>query len=32
VEAKGIQHTIVNGEVLYTNGQPSGALPGQVIR
>ncbi len=31
-EARGIQYTIVNGEVVYDNGNPTGALPGEVLR
>lgn len=30
--SRGISHTIVNGEVLLENNQPSGALPGQLVR
>ncbi|MGE0820831.1 MAG: amidohydrolase family protein [Candidatus Binatia bacterium] len=30
--AHGVQHTIVNGVVLYENAQHTGALPGQVLR
>jgi N-acyl-D-amino-acid deacylase len=30
--AQGINYTIVNGEVVYHDGNPTGALPGQVIR
>jgi N-acyl-D-aspartate/D-glutamate deacylase len=30
--AEGIAYTIVNGTVLMEQGQPSGALPGQVLR
>ncbi len=30
--AQGINYTIVNGEVIYVDGQPTGALPGQVVR
>ncbi len=28
---QGVKHTIVNGEVVYENGQPTGALPGCVL-
>jgi N-acyl-D-amino-acid deacylase len=31
-EARGIQYTIVNGEIVYDNGKHTGALPGQVLR
>jgi N-acyl-D-aspartate/D-glutamate deacylase len=31
-EARGIQYTIVNGEVVYDNGKHTGALPGAVLR
>jgi len=30
--AEGIEYTIVNGQVLYEHGRPSGAMPGQVLR
>ena len=30
--AQGINYTIVNGEVIYVDGNATGALPGQVIR
>ncbi|HZO80851.1 MAG TPA: amidohydrolase family protein [Candidatus Binataceae bacterium] len=30
--AEGIEYTIVNGEVLYEHGRPSGAMPGRVLR
>jgi N-acyl-D-amino-acid deacylase len=30
--AQGINYTIVNGEVVYVDGKPTGALPGQVVR
>ena len=30
--AQGIASTIVNGTVLMEQGQPTGALPGQVLR
>jgi N-acyl-D-amino-acid deacylase len=30
--AEGIEYTVVNGEVLYEHGKPSGALPGRVLR
>lgn len=32
VRSKGIEYTIVNGQVLFEHGAHSGALPGQVIR
>lgn len=32
VEARGVEYTIVNGEVLFAHGQDSGERPGQVIR
>ena len=32
MEAQGIRYTIVNGQVLYENGQHTGALPGRVLR
>ena len=31
-QAEGIAYTVVNGEVLIENGQPTGALPGRVLR
>ena len=31
-KATGIQATVVNGEVLLRDGEPTGALPGRVIR
>ncbi len=31
-EARGIEYTIVNGEVVYEHGKHSGALPGEVLR
>jgi len=31
-EARGIEYTIVNGEVVYENGKHTGALPGKVLR
>ena len=31
-EAVGIDHVIVNGTVLFENGEVTGALPGQIIR
>ena len=30
--AQGVQHTVVNGTVLYENGKHTGAFPGQVLR
>ena len=30
--ARGVEYTIVNGEVLFENKQHTGALPGQVLR
>ena len=30
--AEGVMCTIVNGEVTYRNGAPTGALPGRLIR
>ncbi len=30
--ARGIEYTVVNGEVLYEHGKVSGGLPGQVLR
>jgi N-acyl-D-amino-acid deacylase len=30
--ARGIEYTIVNGEVLFEDSKHSGALPGQVLR
>ena len=30
--AEGIQYTIVNGQVLIEDGNPTGALPGRVMR
>ena len=32
MQARGMQYTIVNGEVLFEDGEHSGALPGQVLR
>jgi N-acyl-D-amino-acid deacylase len=32
VGARGIEYTIVNGEVLYEHGRHTGAMPGQVLR
>ncbi len=32
VQARGIQYTIVNGQVLYEEGRHTGAMPGQVLR
>ena len=31
-QAEGVAYTVVNGQVLIENGQPTGALPGQVLR
>jgi N-acyl-D-amino-acid deacylase len=30
--AAGVHHTVVNGEIVIENGQPSGAYPGRVLR
>jgi len=30
--SRGIEYTVVNGEVLYAHGKVSGALPGRVLR
>ena len=30
--ANGIKHTLVNGQVLLTNNEPEGALPGRLLR
>ncbi|MEW6301663.1 MAG: amidohydrolase family protein, partial [Thermodesulfobacteriota bacterium] len=30
--ARGVEYTVVNGQVLYAHGQHTGALPGQVLR
>ncbi|MBF6560628.1 MAG: amidohydrolase family protein [Candidatus Binataceae bacterium] len=30
--ARGVEYTIVNGQVLYEHGRASGAMPGQVLR
>jgi len=30
--AQGVQYTVVNGEVLYAEGEHTGAMPGQVLR
>jgi N-acyl-D-amino-acid deacylase len=30
--AEGYKHTIVSGEVVFTDGQPTGAMPGKVVR
>jgi N-acyl-D-aspartate/D-glutamate deacylase len=30
--AVGMRHTIVNGEILLTDNEPSGAAPGQLLR
>lgn len=32
VRPRGIEHVVVNGQVLYDHGKPTGALPGQVLR
>ena len=32
MEARGIEHTIVNGVQVYENGKFTGALPGTVLR
>ncbi len=32
VPAKGMEYSVVNGEVLYEHGKPSGCLPGKVLR
>jgi N-acyl-D-aspartate/D-glutamate deacylase len=32
VAAHGIEYTIVNGEILYAHGEPTGARPGYVLR
>ena len=32
VRSKGIEYTIVNGQVLYEHGAHTGALPGHVLR
>jgi N-acyl-D-amino-acid deacylase len=32
VPARGVKYTIVNGEILYENGQHTGAFPGEVLR
>jgi N-acyl-D-amino-acid deacylase len=32
VRSKGIEYTIVNGQILYQGGAHTGALPGQVLR
>lgn len=32
VRPKGIEHVVVNGQALYAHGQPTGSLPGQVLR
>lgn len=31
-QAEGVVYTVVNGQVLIENGQPTGALPGKVLR
>ncbi len=31
-KATGIAHTVVNGRVLFSHGEPQGTLPGQVLR
>jgi len=30
--ADGYRYTVVSGEVIYENGEPTGALPGKLIR
>ena len=30
--SRGVEYTIVNGEILYEHGQHKGAMPGQVLR
>jgi len=30
--ADGISHTLVNGQVVLANNEPTGALPGELIR
>ena len=30
--AEGIHHVVVNGEIVLTQGEHSGALPGQMLR
>jgi N-acyl-D-aspartate/D-glutamate deacylase len=30
--ARGVEYTVVNGEVLYEHQQHTGAMPGQVLR
>ena len=30
--AQGVKYTVVNGEVLYAEGEHTGAMPGQVLR
>jgi N-acyl-D-aspartate/D-glutamate deacylase len=30
--SRGVQYTVVNGQVVYQDGQLTGALPGQVLR
>ena len=32
VPARGVMHTVVNGQVLYEDQQHNGAMPGQVLR
>jgi len=32
VPAKGVQHTVVNGTVVYEDGKYTGATPGTVLR
>ncbi|HXZ86964.1 MAG TPA: amidohydrolase family protein, partial [Candidatus Binataceae bacterium] len=32
VRSRGIEHVVVNGQALYDEGKPTGALPGQVLR
>jgi N-acyl-D-aspartate/D-glutamate deacylase len=30
--AQGYKYTIVSGEVVFTDGNPTGAMPGKVVR
>lgn len=30
--ASGVEYTLVNGEVVYEHGQPTGKLPGRLLR
>ena len=32
VEARGVEHTVVNGEVLFEHGKDTGVRNGQVLR